>query len=121
MTDTAPETKSEKPYNLEPNVEAALSYAIAPLTGFAVYALEKNNSFVRFHAMQSIVFGIAVFIGWVVLTFLASITLGILSLLMPFFGLAVFGVWLFLMWKAYNNQEYELPMLGGIARKQLTK
>lgn len=107
----------QKPYNLAPNVEAALSYLISPFTGIAVILMEKQNKFVRFHAFQSIFFGIAAFvlmtvfgaipvIGWVVA---AILPVGFVIL------------WLLLMWKAYNNVEYELPFIGKLAKDQANK
>ena len=30
-------------------------------------------------------------------------------------------LWIFLMYKAFNNEEYELPVVGEIARKQMEK
>ena len=59
--------QSEKPYDLDPNVEAALSYLISPITGVVVFLLEKKNKFVRFHAMQSILFGAAFALVFMVL------------------------------------------------------
>lgn len=111
--------KSEKPYNLEPNMEAALSYILAPITGVLVYYYEKENSFIRFHAMQSIIFGIAVFIAWNIAAITTPILIGVV--LMPIVSLGSFGMWLYLMWKAYNNEEWEIPYLGKIARDQLKK
>src|SRR5438270_13347737 len=47
--------------DLPPNVAAAI--ACIPLVGGIIfYILEKRNSFVRFYAMQSIIFGIAWFV-----------------------------------------------------------
>ena len=53
---------NNKPYDLEPNVEAALAYFIPPFTGIIIYIFEKKNRFVRFHAFQSILFGISAFV-----------------------------------------------------------
>ncbi|MFI5125808.1 MAG: hypothetical protein ACHQJX_03190, partial [Candidatus Acidiferrales bacterium] len=43
------------------NMAAALSYALGAITGVLFLALEpyKNNRFVRFHAIQSIIFSVA--------------------------------------------------------------
>lgn len=108
-----------KPYDIEPNVEAALSYIIAPLSGIFVFAMEKENKFVRFHAFQSILFGIAVVILISISKMLIFILLSFL--LVPLISLAAFCIWLMLMWKAYNNEEYELPYLGRIAKDQVYK
>lgn len=108
---------NSKPYDLEPNVEAALAYFLTPITGIIVFMLEKDNKFVRFHAFQSILFGVAAVAAWMISTFLTVILIGVL--LMPLVSIAVFVLWLVLMWKAYNNEEYELPVLGKMARDQI--
>lgn len=110
---------SQKPYNLEPNVEAALSYFLTPITGVVVFLLEPNNKFVRFHAMQSIIFGIAWMGAYFISGALTAILIGVL--LLPIVTLGGFVIWLMLMWKAYNNIEWELPYIGKIARDQINK
>ncbi len=51
MTNPATTTSST---GLAPNVAAALSYILGPITGVLFLVLEKENRFVRFHAAQSI-------------------------------------------------------------------
>ena len=41
---------------MQPNVEAGLSYVLTWVTGLIFFLMEKQNRFVRFHAMQSILF-----------------------------------------------------------------
>jgi len=63
---------------LDANVAAALSYLLGWVTGAAMLVIERQNRFVRFHALQStIVFGglcalwlvgtAIPFVGWIVL------------------------------------------------------
>ena len=33
-------------------------------------------------------------------------------------SLAMFGLWLYLMYQAYNDREFRIPILGAIASKQ---
>ncbi len=110
---------STKPYNLDPNVEAALAYLISPITGIVVFMLEKENKFVRFHALQSIFFGVAVFLAWNIAVMSTAILIGVL--LTPIVSIGSFILWLILMWKAYNNEEWEIPYLGKLVRDQLNK
>jgi uncharacterized membrane protein len=110
---------SDKPYDLDPNVEAALSYLITPITGIVVFMLEKNNKFVRFHAMQSTMFGVAVFILWNISIALIPVLIG--GILAPLLAIGFFILWLLLMWKAYNKEEWELPIIGKIAHDQVNK
>ena len=116
---TAPSTPNAKPYNMEPHIEAAFAYLISPITGFLVLFTEKQNAFVRFHAMQSVIFGIAAIVSYTVCSILIPFIIG--ALLLPFVSLAFFVMWLLLMWNAYNKKEYELPYIGKIARDQLSK
>jgi uncharacterized membrane protein len=119
------------PVHLEPNVAAAISYLFWVVSGAYFLFTEKENQFVRFHAMQSIVFGAA----WIIFYFVSSLFLitvsTILSLIgvptvWKLFGLIVnmiylgwFGVWVMLMYKAYNKEAFSLPVLGDIVSKQL--
>lgn len=111
--------KIAKPYNFAPNVEAALAYLLTPITGIVVLLAEKDNKFVRFHAMQSILFGVVAFAAALVANMLIVVLIGII--LVPAVTIASVVLWLLLMWKAYNNVEYELPILGKIAHNQINK
>ena len=102
---------------LDENIAGALSYFLGLITGIIFLAIEKDNSFVKFHAMQSIIFCIVVVAINIVLPFIPVIGI----MIMPLFGLAVFILWLMLMWKAYNKEEWELPYIGKIARDQVAK
>jgi len=102
---------------MEPNVAGALAYLLGPITGIYFWATEKENKFIRFHAMQSILFFVAVIIVNVVLGFIPFLGWTISSLI----SLGVFLLWLMLMYKAYNNEEWELPVVGSMARQQLGK
>jgi uncharacterized membrane protein len=42
---------------LAANVAGLLTYILGPITGVLFLVLEKENRFVRFHAMQSVVVG----------------------------------------------------------------
>ena len=102
---------------LQANIAGALAYFLGPVTGVLFLLIEKQNKFVRFHAMQStltfggifvlnIVLGFIPLLGWMAGTLLSLVSL---------------VLWLFLMYKAFNNEEYELPVVGDIARKQIEK
>jgi len=98
---------------LEQNVAGLLCYVIGWVTGLIFFLMEKDNKFVRFHAMQSIiVFGgltvIGIILGWIPI--LGWILGAILSLL----GVIL---WILLMVKAYQNTWYKLPWVGDLAEK----
>ncbi|MGH7266390.1 MAG: DUF4870 domain-containing protein [Candidatus Rokuibacteriota bacterium] len=113
---------------MTPNVAGLLAYILGFVTGILFLLIEpyKNDRFVRFHAFQSIFFNIAVvafFIAWGIFSaVLVQITGGLLALvLLPLSMLIYLGVfvyWIFLMYKAYNNERYTIPYIGEIAAKQ---
>ena len=39
----------------------------------------------------------------------------------PIFGLVCLALWVFLIYKAYNNEKFKLPIIGDLAEKQRTK
>ena len=100
---------------MEPNLAAALSYVCGWVTGLIFYLIEKENNFVRFHAMQSIIVSGAWTVAWIALSVLP---LGFLYFFIaPLLGLAGFVLWIFLIFKAYKGQRYHLPVAGEIAEK----
>jgi len=97
---------------LPKNTAAALSYVLGWLTGIIFLLIEKD-AFVRFHAMQSIItFGI--------LTLLSFIPV-IGWILSPLVMIVGFVLWLLLIYKAYQGEEYKLPWIGEFAKKQMGK
>ncbi len=105
--------------NLEPNIAGALSYILAPLTGVLFFILEKDDKFVRFHAFQSILFGAASYAAMVITSSMLVIFIG--ALLVPIVSVVIFIFYAMLMWRAYNGEIYELPVLGKIAKEQVNK
>jgi uncharacterized membrane protein len=112
---------------LPSNVAAAL--ACIPLVGGIVfYILEKRDGFVRFYAMQSIVFGGAWFLFNIIsvmvhLIFSSVPAIGVfLSLLwglvQMLVHLAFLIVWIIATVKAFTNVRWEIPYFGPMARKQ---
>jgi len=94
---------------MQPNMEALLSYVLGFITGLIFYLVEKENKFVRFHAMQSIVVFGALFVAGVIIAFIPIINL--------LFWLAEFILWIVLMVKAYQGEKFKLPVAGDIAEK----
>lgn len=116
---TASSINPQKPYDLEPNIEATLAYLLPPFTGIAIYTMEKKNKFVRFHALQSILLGVSAFILMAIANALVVVFIGVV--LAPLLSMALFLAWLFVMWKAYENEEYMLPIIGQVAKNQVNK
>jgi len=111
---------------LDQNVAGALAYVLGPITGILFLILEKENRFVRFHAMQSTILGVA----WIAVSFVLSLLAGIVAFvpvigwivtMLVSVGLAAVGflLWLVLMWRAFQGEDWEVPFAGPIARKQI--
>ena len=118
------------------NVAGLLAYVLGFITGIVFLVLEPYNKdkFVRFHAFQSIFFNVVMIGFWIVWTILSMIMWaigfrilgytigGLLSTVMSIGSLVVFLAflitWGFLMFKAYNNQRFELPVIGKLAARQ---
>jgi uncharacterized membrane protein len=105
---------------LQENVAAALCYSLGFITGILFLVLEpyNKNRNIRFHAFQSIFLSVFFAIVHVVLGFVGIASWGALFLLSPLISLAFFILWLFMLWKAYNNEKIMLPVIGDIAQKQ---
>jgi uncharacterized membrane protein len=98
---------------MQPNVAALLAYLIGFITGIIFYVAEKDNKFVRFHAMQSIVVFAFLFVLNGILAFVPIIG----WVLMPIVGIASLILWILLMIKAYQGDYFKLPVAGDIAEK----
>lgn len=113
---------------LAPNVAGAIAYLLGPVTGIILLVMEKDSPFVRFHAAQSTVLGVAMVVVSIVLSILTAVLavvpiLGWLAavLLNFVFGLVTFVLWILLMWKAFSGEEWEFPVAGGYARSIMMK
>lgn len=104
------------------NIVAALAYFLGFITGIIILLVEKDDKYVRFHAMQSTV----IFGGLFVVNFILSLVFGGLS----FFGFLATAVnsvvtvlaiivWIVSMIKAYQGQVFKWPIAGNFAEKQV--
>lgn len=104
------EEKGKSSTGLDENVAGFFCYILGFITGIVFLVVEKKSSFVRFHARQStitflILFVISLIVGWIpVIGFLVVI----LSLVL----------WLLLMVKALQGQRYMLPIVGKMAEEK---
>src|SRR3954466_4699484 len=113
---------------LPSNVAAALA-CIPLIGGLVFYILEKHDQFVRFYAMQSIIFGGV----WFLFNLASWILPGVFAVI-PIGGWALAGLWIFVsalvhlglfvvmiiaMVKAFSGVRWDIPYIGPIARKQV--
>ncbi len=112
---TTPSSEGGTTLKLDPNLAAALAYLGGALSGIVFLVLEKQNRYVRFHAMQSTITFLIVLIADLLL-----MGLGVIGwvLNLPFI-IAVVGLWIFLMFKAMNGVRYKLPYVGEWAEQHV--
>ena len=124
----APPSADPSSLDLPPNIAAAI--ACIPLVGGIIfYLLEKRNSFVRFYAMQSIIFGGAWFLVGIVLKIMMAVLLVIpvigwffailLGILWVLGWLAFLVIFLITVVKAFTGNRWEIPYIGPLAQKQM--
>jgi uncharacterized membrane protein len=139
---TSPPPTSSSPLGgMDPKIAAAISYIW--IVGVIFFILEKENKFVRFHAMQSILFGVANTVVMFLLAIIAvvlsiafgiggamvgggmeslvSLLVGLIWLLFWLIGLLMFGGLIFAAVKAYQGQKFKLPIIGNIAENMVNK
>ena len=99
---------------MQPNFAALLSYVFGFVTGLIFFLVEKENRFVRFHAMQSICFSLTMFVLSFVLVFIPFI--GWIALPLVQFGGLI--LWIVFMIQAFQGKWFRAPVIGDFAAKQ---
>lgn len=114
-------TKTE--LGIDENIEGALAYLLGFVTGILLVLIEKDNRFVRFHSIQSIAAFLPLYVvGSVLLVLTATPYVGwIFGILYSMLLLADFILWILLMFKAYRNETFKLPIIGNLAEKYANK
>ena len=106
MAETSQEIKASE------NLLGALCYLFGWVTGLILWFSGLKNKFIRFHAMQSIIFSIVLMIIFFALSLVPNISWIISGL-----GILAFILWIVLMVKAYQGQMFKLPVIGELADK----
>ena len=97
---------------------AAASYFVLvfPVIGIAiafVVYLFGTDSYVKYHALQSTLYGIVASVVLVVLNALPVVG----GILVPIATFLAFVLWLYLMYEALQGRKYQLPYAGPIAQR----
>ena len=116
---------------LDGNIAAAIGYPIGIIALILIF-IEKDNKFVRFHAIQSLLWGLLVTIAIILIAIVGTIialvagaasgTLGwiigvIVMLLYLVCLVAALGGMIYAAIKAYGNERFKLPIVGNFAEK----
>jgi uncharacterized membrane protein len=135
------ENTGKSALGLEGNIAALLGYIIWPVALVCVI-IEKENKFVRFHAIQSLLYHAAIIVVIIVLM-VVSLFLGILGMAASSAGSGgsaiggILGSLISLVWmviilaylagliyaavKAYGGDWFKLPIVGNMAEKFANK
>jgi len=101
------EEREQSSTGLEENVAGFFCYLLGFITGIVFLVVEKKSSFVMFHAKQSTI----TFLG----LFVISLILGWIPVIGTLILIFILVLWLILMIKALQGKRYSLPIVGKIA------
>jgi uncharacterized membrane protein len=116
---------------LDGNVTALIGYPIGIVALILIF-IEKDNKFVRFHALQSVLWSVGVTVVIVVVaivgTILALVLSAVSSTVATLVGFLIMLVYLVLFlgllgglvygaFKAYGGEMTKLPIVGNLAEK----
>lgn len=101
---------------LDENLAAALAYPLGVITGLLFLVLEKDNRFVKFHAIQSIFVSLALFILSMVVG-----AIPVIGWIISIFSTPIIIIFLVILaFKAYKGEWVKVPVVGEIAEKQVS-
>ena len=110
-------------FGLSENLAAGLAYIGLFFTGIIVLILERDNKYVRFHALQSVI--------WFLLVGLLGVVVGIFSwipligwILVSAMRIIAFGSLVLLTVMALNGKKdkpFKIPIIGDICYAQIYK
>lgn len=109
------ETTAKTATVLKENLDGLLCYVFGFITGIIFLVIDKESQFVKFHAIQSILFSVMIIVLNFVLDFipvLGWILSGILNIVF-------FVLWIIVMVKAYKMEKFKIPIIGNITENQL--
>ena len=101
-------------------LKGALAYVLSFVTGIIVLLIAGDSKFLKFHAWQSIVSGIAVFIIFIILDIILSITV-IGLCLVPIIGLVIWIYFLYGAYLVYSGKDFKVPMVADFVEKNFVK
>jgi uncharacterized membrane protein len=115
---------------LPSNIAALLCYILWPVACILFLVLDpyRRDKFVRFHAYQALYLvlvgiglGIALRIPTTILKLIPVLGWVLNFLVWSAYGAGVFGLVLFVMYKAYRGEQYRIPLIGILAAQKAEK
>ena len=102
---------------LQPEVAAVLSYVLGWVTGIFFLIAERENKFVRFHALQSTILVGTLTIAGILLALVPVVG----SIINVFLIFGAFILWIELIVKASMRETCNIPFATRIARRMAHK
>ncbi len=113
----ASQTSEPTALGIGENVVGALTYLLGWVTGIVFLLIEKENKFVRFHALQSVIVSAVFTVASIIADSISIRALGVSLSAVVTIGWIV--TWLLLMYQALNGVRYKVPYAGDYAEKQI--
>ncbi|MCM8772112.1 MAG: DUF4870 domain-containing protein [Candidatus Omnitrophica bacterium] len=97
-----------------------LAYFFGWISGLIIFLIEKKSEFIRFNAIQSIIFSgiwtiLRIFIY--ILIFIPFLGKIISFLISSLINIACFVIWIILLVKSFQGEKFKLPIIGNYAEK----
>ncbi len=118
-----PDFKKKSSTGMESQIAVLIAYLFGWVSGLIIYLIEKENKFVKYHAMQALILGIFEVACIIVI----SVILG----LIPYIGWFLFSwlgyvlasvAWIFgiiAIIKAFKGEVYRIPVISKLADKYI--
>jgi len=128
-----PDFNKKSSTSMEPKIAVIIAHigalfswvGLGWLSGLIIYLIEKENKFVKFHAMQSLVIGIVevgvAIISWIVIFVTVGFGAFVCAPLLAIVLVATFVIRIVIVIKAYNGEYYKFPWFGVWAEKWMGK
>ncbi len=128
MSTPLPADQASSSTGLEPNFAAALSYLAGPVSGVLILLVERSNTYVRFHAWQSVLG-----LGGLAALAVAALILSFLTLLLsPLIFTVMYrlsavaavvwvAAWVWCLVTAFTGRRSKLPVAGRYAERLATR
>lgn len=141
-TQSLRESDGKSSTGLDEGIACLLAYLFWWVGGLVFFLIEKKSKYVKFHAMQSLIFGGVLFVVWLIFDIISSATAAVAinnALLNPAaalnavvgvsaFGviatiliLATYAVLIIAMVFSFQKKEFVMPIIGEQAYKIATK
>jgi len=106
---------------MEPKIAVLIAYLFSWISGLVFYLIEKENKFVKWHAMQSLVLGIIEVIIVIVMTIFGWIPIvGWFFAVICWLALvAAFVFRIIAIVKPFQGQSYRIPGIAKLADKYI--